>query len=392
MPTLTGDKDGHIQIEDKPRRLAGWFNGRSTPVNLGVIPTSESADSPQTSPALRPANSRSSTTHPTVSNSRFSFLYTKATPATLPTTTIPAPADDADDEFLNLDIGAALFPLGSADSSSASSFTDFKVNAEVLLLRLQTAYKLRTSSLLELISEKKAQDEELEETGTRCRHLKQQLDDMALKVLDQENTMKEMAEELATEKRMRREEEEARIKSISLVTGSPRLDAGRETCQSRKRESTASMASDSGFESGEDESPTESIVSKTGSPLSRSGTLSSRTSEGSSPEIFQQPQFPPQVLQTRPGMPPKRTSTYQKVLKGISSRPSTDSLRYDDEKEVVSTPQQWGCANCLGGNAAMAWCMVGDLKSQNKGLTARVADLENVVESSLDVIRGLSIR
>ncbi|KAI9790572.1 MAG: hypothetical protein M1835_000904 [Candelina submexicana] len=376
MSTLTGDKDGQIKIEDRRGRLAGWFNGNSAPVNLFVLPASEPTPSLQASPTVRPANNRSSTTQSTASTSRFSLFSTKSMAEKIPSSDVPASADD---EFLNLDIEAALFPSGPADPLSQSSFENLKMNAECLFLRLQTAYKLRTSSLHELTAEKTAQDEELDETETRCRHLKQQLDDMALKVLEQEKAMKDMADELAAEKRMRREEEEARQKSLALVKG-----------PSRKRESTATIASDSGFESEEDDSRAESVFSQTESPLSRSGTMSSSTSETGSHQTYQQPQVPPQVLQTRPSMPPKRTSTFQRVFNGISAPSSTDS-GFDGKGAEDSKSPQWGCANCQGGNAAMAWCMAGDLRKQNRVLGERVTYLEGAVESCIDVIGGLSV-
>ncbi|KAI9721536.1 MAG: hypothetical protein M1812_002298 [Candelaria pacifica] len=382
--TLTGDMEGKIRVEERRGRLAGWFTGSSAPVTLGVLPTSDSAHSLQSSPVTRPTNNRSSTTQSSASNSRFTLFSTKTTSDKLPITNLPSPEHD---ELLNLDIEAALFPLGPADPFSPSSFKNLQVNAEGLLLRLQTAYKLRTSALHELTVEKKAQDEELEETETRCRHLKQQLDDMALKVLEQEKAMNEMADELAAEKHMRGEEEKARLESITLVRGPATLDAGMEPYQPRKRESTATIGSDSGFESEGDESPAESVFSKTDSPPSRSDTLSSRTSEASSPETSPQPQVPPQVLQTRPGMPHQRASTFQKILRGISS---TDR-GFGDEDTVDSTSQQWGCANCNGGNAAMAWCMVGDLRAQNRDLNKRVVYLEGAVESCIDIVGGFSV-
>ena len=79
------------------------------------------------------------------------------------------------------------------------------MNSEGLLLRLQTAYKLRTMALHELTADKDAQEEELEETETRVQHLKLQLDDMAQKSLDHEKEMAALRDELASERKARKE-------------------------------------------------------------------------------------------------------------------------------------------------------------------------------------------
>ncbi|KAI9818417.1 MAG: hypothetical protein M1827_000476 [Pycnora praestabilis] len=411
MATLTGDKNGQIKIEEKSSKIAGWFSGNSAPVSLGVVSVKEedeeeSSDNSQfperpaaptptsinPSTLTRPANKRKSTVQSMASTSRFSLFGIK--PSAAERETIPIPADD---EFFNFDISTALFPAGPADPFSPSSFKNLLVNAEGLLLRLQTAYKVRTKTLEEMTAEKSAQQEELEEAETRSRHLKIQLDDMAEKFANQEKAMMDLVDELAQEKQRRREEEEARHKSIALVKR-PDFDVedvvedDDDTSQrnvAKKRESKGTLSSDSGFES-EGESSADSVFSRaTETPISRSGTISSRTSGADSPELFQTPKLPqfPSATTTamsatrvRPSLPPQRSSTFQNVLKGISINTADDGFGEE--------PRRWGCANCEGGNAANAWGVVGTLRDENRGLKERVVCLEGAIEGCLDLVGG----
>ncbi|KAI9837454.1 MAG: hypothetical protein M1819_007102 [Sarea resinae] len=396
VPTLTGDQDGKIKLEEKVGKFA-WFKGTSAPISLGLLPLDEPRDSPA---MIRPANKmRSNTTvaRPalTGSASRFSFFGPK-------TKVSDSPASD--DEFLTLDIDAALFPGGPADPFSPASFRNLLDNAEALLLRMQTAYKLRTEALHEVTAEKSAQEEELEEAETRARHLKIQLDGMAEKVAEQERSLKAMAAELAEERRRRCEEEQeyARQRTVMLVKTTPPDNVQEETCmtalplRNTKRES---RASDSGFESEDDGTSSSSAESIFSRARSSTGTVTSQSSAVSSalcsPDLAQQsqPHFPsvtsapqyqssllppyhtssPLASRIRPGMPPPQRSTFEKILKGMH-------LGQEDSTA--------GCGNCRGGTAATAWGVVSSLREENRGLHARVANLEETVEDCLDLVRG----
>ncbi|KAI9869194.1 MAG: hypothetical protein M1830_005444 [Pleopsidium flavum] len=400
MPTLTGDNSGQIRVEDKGGKLSNWFNGSSESVNLGILPSpiKEKGDAMEhltLSPMIRPPHklhrtttSESAIKSMTSTPSRFSFFTSQSSAPKPPS--LPAVAND---ELLNLDITTALFPGGPADPFSPSSFRNLLTNAEGLLLRLQTAYKLRTISLHEMSSETSAQQEELEEAETRARHLKMQLDDMAAKVAEKDIAAKGLAEELALERQQRREEKEARERSIVLVK-KPRDDGehvGVETDLSikrhEKRQSNVTIVSDSGFES-EYDSSADSVFSTNRGATSPPTPMSS-VSGTTSPEPCQYAQCPPfttppQALGNRPGMGPQRPSTFQKILKGISTAKANEVP--GDTGNI-----QRGCANCQGGNAAEAWSVVSVLRDENKGLKQRVGDLEGAVESCLDLVNGIRI-
>lgn len=404
MPAFTGDKSGVVRVEDKGGRLTDWFSGSSAPVNLGILPspTKEKEDTSMktsyTSPAAsHPYRLHKKTTsesalgvsHPNAS--RFSFFGAK------PTAPEQHPDSAASDELLNLDINAALFPGGPADPFSPSSFHNLLTNAEGLLRRLQTAYKQRTISLHEITSENSAQREELEEAEMRSQHLKLQLDDMAAKVAERDEAVRRLGEELASERQQRRDEEEARKRSIILVgkpRGPPQLsdEAGEMPLpnrQRKKRDSNRTIASDSGFESEDDCSSAASVFSRTHDTTSPTTTTSS-TPSAASPESFQNARSFTTVAATRqvpalrPALGPQRPSTFQKILKGLSTSTTTASDVPD-----CTNHGQWGCANCQGGHAAEAWSVVGVLKDENQGLKKRVGELEGAVEGCLGIVGGL---
>lgn len=128
-----------------------------------------------------------------------------------------------DDEFLSLDVTQALFPQGNAqDPFSPASFKNLLMNAEGILLKLQTAYKLRTLSLHELSADKSAITDELEEASTRATCLRTQLEDMASKVSEQDAKVADLTAQLEREKQARAAEKEAREKSIALIQANAR--------------------------------------------------------------------------------------------------------------------------------------------------------------------------
>lgn len=395
IPTLTGDKDGQIRIEDKGGKLADWFRGESEPVNIRVLPspTKEKADpleamsSPAASrPALIPQ--RKSTSQlmpksPNTSTSRFTFFKPKAPPSQ----PLQLPASP-DDEFLTLDITATLFPQGLLDPSSPTSFQTLLQSAESVLQRLQSAYKQRTTSLHELTASYSAQAEELLEADTRARHLKQQLDNITLRVAEQDNAMMNLVDELAQEKQLRREEEEARKRSVKLVKSSPieddNVDVEENGGKFGRYGNRGSIASDSGFES-EDESSASSIFSsssKAGDAINPPCRSLSSASSSTSPEIHQAEFLTITPARPRPAMPPQRASRFQQVLgmKGACGRDVTIP-RHEE-------PLKASCTNCQGVKASEAWNVVSTLQEENKGLKERVGHLEGAVEGCLEMVRG----
>ncbi|KAI4128923.1 MAG: hypothetical protein LQ347_003979 [Umbilicaria vellea] len=396
LPTVTGDKSGQIRIEEKGGKLADWFRGESEPVNLRVLPspTKETVDplEAMSSPAAsrpplslhRNSTSQLFTKSPNTSTSRFTFFKPKA-PATQPLQSLAPP----DDEFLTLDISAALFPEGPLIPSSPNSFQTLLQNAESVLQRLQTAYKQRTTSLHDLTASYSAQTEELSEAETRARHLKQQLNNITLRVAEQDAAMMNLVDELAREKQLRREEEEARKRSVKLVKREPvegdNNSVEEEGGKFERYGNRSSVASDSGFES-EDEGFACSIFSA--SPNAYDAVTSacpslSSASSGTSAEIHQAEFLTITPARPRPAMPPQRTSMFQKVLgmNGASSR----GLPMQGHDESLRT----GCTNCQGVKASEAWNVVGILKEENKGLKDRVCNLESAVEGCLEMVGGI---
>jgi hypothetical protein len=246
------------------------------------------------------------------------------------------------------------------------------LNSEGVLLRLQTAYKLRTMALHELKAEKDSQEEDLEETETRVHHLKMQLDDMAQKTLEHEKGMAALRDELAAERKARLDEEEARKRSVLLVKvdNHNHIDRSSRKMRRGKRDSAGTFQSDSGFES-EGESSASSVFSRNMVAVSPVLTSSSMAS----PDPNQTAEF---SEARRPFTPPKRASTFQKVLNGISSTAEEEA----EEVEMQS------CSNCQGMKVSEAWGVVGMLREENKGLKQRVGQLESEVDACLDLVRG----
>ncbi|KAI9763489.1 MAG: hypothetical protein M1840_000503 [Geoglossum simile] len=400
MPTLTGDKNGEIKVEAKGGKLGSWFKGNSAPVNLRV-PVEGSIEAQLTPPA-RPITGLQK------KKSMGFSLFGSSSKVSMEEPRLSQTS--AADELLNLDFHSVLFPTGNPDPFSPSAFKDLWLNTEALLSRMQTAYKQRTVEVNEANALMSAQVDELEGAQTRARHLKMQLDDMALKSLEQEQAMNELADELAKEKQRRREEEETRKRSVSLVR-CPELgrttDEAEPEATPRKRcsgGSTMTFASDSGFES-ECESSAASIFSATHGTASPTGTMFSSTTESTSLDVEKPVRslagIPAPNLQrvaaysemTPIHIPPiaQSKSTFQRVLSNLSSSPVVGSETDHPDTDTTSR-QSWGCSNCQGGRSAMAWGIVGNLRDENRELKEKVGRLEGAVEACLDLVGGLTTR
>ncbi|KAI9841509.1 MAG: hypothetical protein M1837_000671 [Sclerophora amabilis] len=413
IPTLTGDTSGEIIVEKKTEGLASWFNGSSAPVTLGISVSEESTmdfgGPPPTSHSPARLHKKSAS-QPYIkqalgSTSRFSLFGSKS-----PAEKTPKIAAATVDELLDLNVNEALFPDGPVDTFSPSSFKNFQVNAEGILLKLHTAYKVQSTSLSDALSRETDLQDQLEEAETRSDHLKMQLNNMAAQASEQEQAMKELAAEIEMEKQRRQDEQEARKRSIILVKN-PRSALANEVWDRPttgkdvvKRSSCATVATDSGFES-EGESSADSVFSRSRSNSSPTGIMFSSSTavrfpysydpQVSSWSITNNDSEPVLEASADPNLgtrgwrpaPVQRTSTFQKVLEGLSSTSGLDDPN-DTETQLVS-PLDSVCANCQGGGASKAWSAVRDLRSKNKELTERVGQLEGTVDSCLDLVGGL---
>ncbi|GIC89658.1 uncharacterized protein Aud_006082 [Aspergillus udagawae] len=371
-------------LEVGARLLSGWFQGKSEPVNLTMVPQSVDQDALGLAPSgtfLNRVPKRSGASSPlkqVTSTNPFNFFAFKRQGEGRPE--LPEPADD---EILNMDITAALFPPESLDLDGQEAFSALRTNADNLLRRLQAAYKQRTFALHEALAEKNEKQEELEETRTRVGHLKVQLDGMAEKVLQQEKAMRAMAEELEQERQLRRREDDARRRSVMLVRSSDEeslSDIGAELQtpkRSLKRASNGTYTSDSGFDSG-DESLAESIFSR------RDGVESPTSTIAPSPNISQvalsiptSTPLQPSTKELKPAQAPSvRQSTYDRVLKGLASTGITSSWMGHTSK----------CNICHGVPASEAWGVLGVIKEENRGLKLRLSELELVVDDCLSLV------
>ncbi|PTB67832.1 hypothetical protein BBK36DRAFT_1167135 [Trichoderma citrinoviride] len=329
-------------------------------------------------------NSASSPSSPSsVRSSALSFIASRM-PAMKALAPAPVAVPKSDDELLNLNIEAALFPKGAPPEGQAFSpaaFMNLQQTATGLLKKFQTAYHRQAQTIQELMAEKEAQDDEKAEADTRTRHLKMQLEGMAQKLADTEGVMQALMEELNKEKRLRMEERaNARDKFLTPSEGSISEDlCVEEDQQQRKRgwrRSGETSKTDFSFETDEDSVEAASIFSR---PRSPTNTALSVISDVESPA----PPGPPSRTSTFGGTGPSRVirssqppqlTTFQKLFKGISGDPNKDIN---------------GCRNCQGQDASIAWDTVGLLKAENKTLKERVSELEVAVEEVLDVVNGV---
>ena len=359
-----------VRKEPSSNKLAGWFQGESSPINIGILP-SPAKEKPELLATMPPVTKATPVTPKPGLASRFSFFTTKTSPVRSSTD------QDQEDEFLNLDISTALFPAGPADPFSPSSFKNLAQNAEGLTSRLQSAYRERTISLRDMTAEKETIAEELEGAETRTRHLKSQLDDLSARVVEQDKAMMELVDELANLKRIRVEEEDARKRTIrpvkpSISVASEQPDttpAGQEGGSARRsrrdRLSSTSSATDC-------ESDTESLFSKNQNPSPRMSLSSVETT--SSPESYHHADLSFTAIS-----PPPFQAARRQTARGLSAKSHGGK-----EESCV-----WSCANCQGGGAAEAWGVVGMLKEENKCLKERVEYVEGALEGCLDVVARL---
>ena len=375
IPLFSGEKTTQGKTEEKVGKLADWFRGESEPINIGFLPspTKEKNDYLETfgaSSIIRPSallqrkSTAQGTSKPAMAR-RFSFFPSKSS---LARSTSPSP--DLHDELLDMDINKALFPSGPADAFSPAALKNLQQQAESILSRIQTAYRERTLQVREIAAEKEALAEEALGAETRAQHLKMQLNDMSVKFTEQDQAIMNLVDELAQEKLARREEEEARKRTLRLV------EQASPPHTSHGRVSRAYTVSDSSFES-EDESPAESLFSRRNGAHSPTMSMSS-VSTSNSPDAYQ---LPDAHISTSTSQAARLRIPMSQPVKGMS-------IPYQNDLPEEAPPPS--CTNCHGGRASEAWSMLGVLQEENRCLKHRVGELEGALDGCLDVVTRLS--
>ncbi|KAJ5562596.1 hypothetical protein N7461_001357 [Penicillium sp. DV-2018c] len=363
------------KLEARASFLTDWFQGKSDPIGLGLKMGSDDT-SDVTGMNARPTSTSMSHTKQNSTN-RFSFFGLRRQPSK---PNFPEPVDD---EFLNLDITAAL-SLPESDVANDEALDALRSHAGNILRSMQEAYRQRTFAMHQVLADKDEKLEELEETRARVDHLKMQLDGMAAKVLDQEKAMRAMAEELEHE-RQARKAEESRSRSREISTEGPEDDVPSMALQSPrrggKRTSHSTFTSDSGFESG-DESVVDSVFSQREGVESPTSTLTVPSPNMSQIALSTTGPAPTPTIQKNLSAatsvpPPARSSAYDRVLKGLAS------TRLGSSFTGGTTPN---CNICYGVPASEAWSVMGILKEENRGLKTRMEELELVIDDCLGLV------
>ncbi|QSZ34930.1 hypothetical protein DSL72_007792 [Monilinia vaccinii-corymbosi] len=407
MASLTGDKGGHLRVADRSKGgRSGWFGGSSAAGSEQNESDSKTSFAKDPSPNRKlertgalPVPEINSPPAKSTGSSVFGFFSSPKAPAK----PIQLPSDLNNDEYINLDIHSSLFPPGQSDPFSPAAFKGLLLNAEGLLLKLQTVYKLRTIEYHEMKAEKDAQGEELEEAETRAKHLKLQLEDMAKKFNEQDTAMEELVNQLAGEKQARMEERDQIIAQMKRAQEAERISKHRASCCSTAGEEDLGLpqderanwrksagSTDLSSESDDDTASGggESVFSRCRSPTFTVSTIMTRDSTRDSlrdsiPDISlplgrvgalqKDAQYTSNPTIVVPTKPKPQTSTFKKILGIGSSEPSPTHE----------------CAKCGGLGASMAWDTIGLLRAENKGLKDRVVELEGAVEGALDICGGL---
>ncbi|KAK2592509.1 hypothetical protein QQS21_009784 [Conoideocrella luteorostrata] len=387
--SLTGDKMTKDLLESSQQRTGAWYmrRNRMATEHHADPPFSSVEDASPTklrSFAPTPASStaRSKAMSP-ASASRFSF-FNMTTLKGRTTTPVSVPKND---ELINLDINAALFPTGApkdGEPFSPAAFKNLQMNATGLLRKFQSAYQDKAVACQELRAERDAQQDEKTEIETRTAHLKMQLEDMAQKAAESEAIMQALMEELNQEKKLRMEEKTPR-ETVVISSGMSAIseDLGAEDDQRKKlrRRSVGTTKSDDASLDTDDESVDEvSVFSR-----SRSPTLAASPMErANNQSISNPPSLPPVIkpVMLEPPRPSRQSqpqiSTFQKLIKGISG-------------EAVNKEVMYGCQNCQGQDASVAWDTASLLRDENKGLKQRVGELETAVEEAIDAVMGVNL-
>ncbi|KZZ94127.1 hypothetical protein AAP_02220 [Ascosphaera apis ARSEF 7405] len=327
---------------------------------------------------------------------------------------LPPPAED---ELLSFDIHAALFPAGSSDLPTPEAIKALQNNAESVINKLLSAYKVRTFALHDALREKDSQDVELEEMEMRLQHVRTQLDGMAERVLEQEGQMKALADELRIE-RLKKQKLEAAASAAFAAAGranamnnanpnanthgngngsssDTEIDDLQKQLQAKRASSSTMFTTDSGFESGDDVSvaDTQSIFSRNNDAISSASTITSPSIAASTTSTIttrggrerdSQPTRStspvPSISSNRMSLTTPRAnnklSTYDRVLKGFASSGFGSAFKTSR------------CTNCSGVSASDAWSIINIMRDENRGLKSRIGDLECAMEDVIALVGG----
>ncbi|KAF0326488.1 hypothetical protein GQ607_006388 [Colletotrichum asianum] len=381
MP-LTGDnRSGKSPDAARGGILSGWLGGSGSPNSAeGTSPTTQTnkmndVDADGTPSRLQRRATAGQTSKGTSPNtSRFAFF---SSPFGKNNQTAPDPKQD--EELLSLNIQEALFPPSSPthrDAFSPAAFKNLETTAIGLLTKYQNAFQRQHATIQEMREEKDAQEDENEEADTRIQHLKVQLENMASKVAEQEQSMQQLMAELAAEKKARQEERLMSQRGRPISEGSSiSEDLGVEEDQARRK-----WRKSAGFDTDEESVEDASVFSRSRSPTT------------AAPSVFEGNDTPPALARSntgntlgppkasRPVAPktPQQTSVFQKLMRGVTG---------DANQQAGAT----SCTNCRGQDERAAWDTVSLLRDENRGLKHRVAELETCVDTALDVVNGLRL-
>lgn len=392
--------------------FSSLFQGESSPIKLGYSsvlgsetkdiedrrggrssemyrPPTKLAPSPSPSPSPSPTRSYRRMNIPSplkqvASTNPLSFFSSK-TQAEQQREDLP---ELAEDQFLNLDINAALFPSSLLSLPTHEAFAELQHRAEHLVREFQSVYKLRTFALHEALAEKSSRKDELDEAQSRVQNVKSQLNGMAARVVEQDKAIAALTDELNLEKQQRetrsREQSEECAKCSEAQRRQDTLQPNPSLQKNHTKQSSgATINSDSGFESG-DESIAESVFSREtddgSSSNARHSTVSMSTiNSSSSPTTLSVPTSKPTTPKAQHNSP--RQSAYERVMKGISSSGIGSSFN-------AFTSSMTKCPNCRGGSPSDAWEIVNILREENRGLKRRMAELEDAVEECITLAGG----
>lgn len=354
---------------------------------------SEGIPSPETTPKRIVRNSSRAVDNvpksagPATAPSKLSLLtmFSRNTP--------PSITPEMHDELLSMKVEEALFPRGTSDTFSPAAFKNLQTQAVGLLTKMQNAYRQKAEALSDTEKEREADCDELEEAETRSKHLKFQLEDMAHKVAEQEQQMKQLMEDLAIERRARAELErlnaypKQRLSPGGLASEAGSTiseDLGVDEEEMQKRKWRKSNGTDTSFETDDDSISLEgeSVFSRPRSP-SVSTTITTRGVETGS--VMDMPIPTPTSMRGPSAAPNKRTS----VQSIQSNRPRSQMSTFQKLMKGISGED--GCRNCKGQDASVAWDTVSLLRDENKTLKQRVGELEDCVEVALDAVNGIGL-
>lgn len=362
-PISPTDSERNLKYIGRDEGVIGtWFNRTTEPVNLGIVTTPRkeglemeayfSAPTVFTGDHVRPSSDsglrRNSTAQPV--KSRFSWFGSKSR--------LPAPtpmSEEIEDPLLNLNIESALFPTGPVDRLAPSSFNDLLINAEALIIRLHTAYKIKAEALRQMEGEKSAQQEEAEEAQIRSRHLKIQLDDMANRAAEQVKAMRAFTDDLALEK-LRRVEAQADKRSIRSTHSSGSGQHGSGSSGS------SNSQGDSGSESENEHGPDTAC-----------------TTPGRQEHTCELP-IPTTKTKLKSSSPASPANPYR-WLSGYLNEQREDWMR----------ERSFAHGEFKGASQNAVRIVVNSLRSENRRLQSRVEELERTVEGCIDLVSGLRI-